>query len=633
MAGGPLGNVIRFLRRAVGPEAGTLSDRQLLARFAHRRDEVAFGSLVERHGPMVWAACRRVLGAGPDAEDAFQAAFLVLAQKAGAAGWQESVSSWLYQVAYRVAIRARRDIARRRRREEEAAKMLQGTPRAAAEGGELRAVLDEELSRLPERFRAPVVLCYLQGKTNDEAAQALGWPRGTVASRLSRARNVLRSRLTRRGLTLPATALAASLHEAVASAALPPALVQSTIKAAALLPAANALAAGAISGPVASLTQGVLRTMFFAKLKLAAPIVVVLAIFGTGSGVVAYHMLTASPLDVPATPLGERPPEGPEKPRVSTPVVKDGLSVTIQPTKAVFGKDEEPAVEFIFTNVSKNPFKLGAMNYFPEGQAEKADLQDVRTGQSWRGTYFGAKRAASPAPFAADLAPEQSFKCASGLYNAPWGTWEWQPKDNGPVMRTLPPGKYRVTYQLAFRAGFQGKKEDYWTGDLVTNPTEFKIDDKPAGSPVVKDGLSVTVVTHKDYYTRGERPAVSIDFKNTTNKPITFHNPAHAVRIWTFAFTDLKRTVKWEAHYPAGINTLPPQKIAAGESAALYVDFYQVDYQAVDADRARTVKELPPGRYRLTITVKLDDLPAAQFANAWSGEIRTNSVEFEIAAK
>jgi hypothetical protein len=454
-----------------------------------------------------------------------------------------------------------------------------------------------------------------------------------VASRLSRARDVLRGRLTRRGLTLPAAALAASLNEAIAPAAVPLALVQSTIQAAALLPAAKALAAGAISVPVASLAQGMLRTMFISKLKVAALIAVVLAVFGTGTGAVAYRMLTASPVDVPGEPLAERLPDGPEKPRVSKAVVKDGLSVTIQPTKAVFGKDEEPCVEFIFTNVSQRPFKLARMNYFPEGQAQKADLQDVRTGQSWKGTYLPAPRAASPAPLAADLAPEQSLKCAAGLFAAPWGSWRWQAKDNGPVLQTLPPGKYRLTFQLALQAGFQGKKEDYWAGEMTTSPTELEIVDKLAGVAMLKDGLSVTVVTDKDYYARGERPTVTIAFQNATDKPMTFHNPAHAVRSWTFAFADLKRKVKWEGRYPAAVNALPPEKLAAGVSSGLNVDFHELEYRAVDADQPRTVKELPPGRYRLTITVNLDELPAAQFPNAWSGKIRANPVEFEITAK
>jgi RNA polymerase sigma factor (sigma-70 family) len=626
MAGGPLGNVIRFLRRAVAPEAGAPTDRQLLARFARDRDESAFRALVERHAPMVWAACRRVLGDGPDAEDAFQATFLVLAQKAGAAGWQESVSSWLHEVAYRVAIRAQRDICRRRLREKEAANMLQVTPRAAAEPGELRAVLDEELTRLPEKFRAPLVLCYLQGKTNDEAAQALGWPRGTVASRLSRARDLLRSRLTRRGLTLTAAALAVPLNEP-AAATVPLALVESTIKAAGLLPAANALGAGAISVSVASLAQGVLRTMFLAKLKFAALIAFVLAVFSAGTGFVSYRMLTASPTDVPDAPLAKLP-DGPEKPRASRSAVKDGLSVTIQPTKAVFGKDEEPAIEWTFTNVSKNRFKLGAMNYFPEGQAEEADLQELRTGQTWKGLYMGNPRAASPAPAPAELAPEQSAKCVSGLYRAAWGSWQWRAQDKGPVTPRLPPGKYR----LAFSLKFQGGKGDYWIGALATNPTEFEIADRITGVPVVKDGLTVALVTNQDYYARGENPAVTITFKNATDKPMTLQNPWDTYRTWSFAFVDLKSRMKWEGHYPAAnTNTMPPQTLAASQETSVNLDFNQIEYRAVGTPR--TVKELPPGRYRLTGTVKFGALPAAQFPNAWSGEIKAQPVEFEITAK
>jgi len=631
MASGPLGNVIRFLRRTVGSPAGAeQSDRQLLVRFAQARDQAAFTTLVERHGPMVWAACQRVLGDGPDAEDAFQAAFVVLAQKAGSSGWQESISSWLYEVAYRVAMRARRDAARRRQREREVTAMQPVNAQPDADSGELRAVLDDELTRLPEKFRAPLVLCYLQGKTNDEAARQLGWPKGTVASRLARARDLLRGRLTRRGLTLSAAALATALADSAAPAAMPTGLVQSTIKTAALLPSAKALTTGAIPAPVASLAQGVLRTMFLNKVKVAGLIALVLAVFGLGTGMITYRMLTASPNEAQAAPLGERPPEGPERPRASKPAVKDGLSVTIQPAKAVFGKDEMPVIDFHWTNLTQEPFKLAAMNYFPE-RIKEADLLDLKTGASWKGTYLPPARTAAPAPVPAEVAPAQTVQSHVGLGQEPWTRWSWRVQDKPPVIRALPPGKYRVAFTIAFGRGL-AEKQGYWIGEITTNPTEFEITDKSA-VPVVKDGLAVTLVTHKDYYAKGETPAVTITFKNTTDKPMTFHHPAHAVRIWSYAFTEIKTRTTWEGPYPQGINTLPPVKLPAGESTLLNVDFRDVEYRTTDAEQPRTGKELPPGRYRLSVTVKFDNLPAAQFPNVWTGEIKAPPVEFEIMAR
>ena len=181
---------------------GGLTDGQLLARFVATRDEPAFAALVRRHGPMVLGVCRRLLPRGPDAEDAFQATFLVLFRRARALDRGGSVANWLYTVAYHVALRARADAARRRQCERAVPRRDEAP--AADVWSDLRPVLDEELTRLPDKYRAPVVLCYLEGKTNEEAGRLLGCPVGTVKGRLSRARDLLRARLARRGVTLSA---------------------------------------------------------------------------------------------------------------------------------------------------------------------------------------------------------------------------------------------------------------------------------------------------------------------------------------------------------------------------------------------------------------------------------------------
>src|SRR5579883_652273 len=207
MASHPLQDFIRRLRRARSvAEGGHLTDAQLLERFIRQRDEAAFEVLVWRHGTLVLNVARRLLRHVPDVEDVFQATFLTLARKASAIRRGTSLSSWLYKVAYRLALRVRQAATRRQRQEqfeiENAA--------APAEHGdaELAILLAEEVNRLPERDRAVVVLCYLQGVTTEEAARMLGCPRGTVLSRLSAARQRLRQRLLRRGIA-PAVALAA----------------------------------------------------------------------------------------------------------------------------------------------------------------------------------------------------------------------------------------------------------------------------------------------------------------------------------------------------------------------------------------------------------------------------------------
>src|SRR5262245_14844707 len=203
MANGQLRTVLRFLRRVTDPAAAAqLSDGQLLRRFIDGRDEAAFAALVQRHGPLVLSVCRRVLPSAEDAEDAFQATFLVLVRRARSIVRQEAVSSWLHGVARRIAVRARSDMIRRRAREHQVPPPPPPDSLHEIISHDLREMLDEEVLRLPARCREPFVLCYLEGKTNEEAAHLLGCPRGTVQSRLAKARELLRVRLARRGLTL-----------------------------------------------------------------------------------------------------------------------------------------------------------------------------------------------------------------------------------------------------------------------------------------------------------------------------------------------------------------------------------------------------------------------------------------------
>jgi RNA polymerase sigma factor (sigma-70 family) len=193
-----------------------LTDEQLLDFFLSRAvgdAEAAFQVLVSRHGPMVLGVCRHVLNQQQDAEDAFQATFLVLARKAGSIRDRRVLGRWLYEVAYRIAVRARVNAQRRRSHERQGAEMSATVPEVDAAWSELRPVLHEEISRLPEKYRTPVILCYLEGKTNEEVAHQLRWPVGTVKGRLARARDLLRSRLTRRGLALSAAFLVTALSK------------------------------------------------------------------------------------------------------------------------------------------------------------------------------------------------------------------------------------------------------------------------------------------------------------------------------------------------------------------------------------------------------------------------------------
>jgi RNA polymerase sigma factor (sigma-70 family) len=230
------------------------TDSQLLEEFVARRSEAAFATLVERHGPMVLAVCRRLLADAHDAEDAFQTTFLVLARKAGQLGRRELLANWLYGVARRVAARVRTLAARRPPQGEQAIDMV-AAKSPVEEAPDLQPVLHQEVNRLPAKYRGPIVLCYLEGKTNEEAAQDLHCPVGTVKGRLARAREMLRKRLTRRGLALSTALVATSLSGGEAQAAVPHDLLTATVE------AARRFAAGdRDTGPVQDLARGMLRT-------------------------------------------------------------------------------------------------------------------------------------------------------------------------------------------------------------------------------------------------------------------------------------------------------------------------------------------------------------------------------------
>jgi RNA polymerase sigma factor (sigma-70 family) len=285
MATSRVSEVVQHLRRTAALREGSGSaDGRLLEDYVCHRDQAALATLVCRHGPMVWGVCRRVLRNHQDAEDAFQAAFLVLVRKAASVVPPERVGNWLYGVAHQTALKARATAARRRGRERQ---MMRVPEAAVAEQDlwqDLDPLLDEELSRLPDTSRTVIVLCDLEGKTRKEVARRLGWPEGTVAGRLARARALLAERLARRGVTLSGGALALMLAQNGAAAGVPSALALATIEAA-TLSAAGRAAAGVASTKVAALTGGVLKAMLLAKLGPAAATVTLL---GVGAGIALW---------------------------------------------------------------------------------------------------------------------------------------------------------------------------------------------------------------------------------------------------------------------------------------------------------------------------------------------------------
>jgi RNA polymerase sigma factor (sigma-70 family) len=324
--------VLQQVRRMALAGEQASSDESLLERFVARGDEAAFEALVRRHGPMVLGVCRRVLHHRHDAEDAFQATFLVLARKAGAIRQRHLLGNWLYGVAYRTALEARTIAARRRRKERAMARPEAISPEDL---GELRCLLDQELSRLPDRYRTAVLLCDLEGVPRKEAALRLGWPEGTLSCRLARGRQALARRLARRGLDLSAGALAVGLEQAAGPACLPAALVESTVAAAQTSAGASV---GLFSATGAVLTEGVLSAMLRTRWTIAAVVLVAVTVL-VPAGLLGHRVLADRPAtrDAREKPGGKARAKTTEVQGVVKEVDADRGTVTLHPSKEVAG--------------------------------------------------------------------------------------------------------------------------------------------------------------------------------------------------------------------------------------------------------------------------------------------------------
>jgi RNA polymerase sigma factor (sigma-70 family) len=300
VTGRQLKSVLHCLRGITRPpESLGLSDATVLERWVANRDEGAFELLLWRHGPTVFSVCRRVLRQPQDIEDAVQATFLVLVQKARSISKHEALGSWLYKVALRIALRVKERAAKQARR------TLQDVDMPSAESPDellwqdVRSTLDEEINRLPERYRTAFVMSYVEGKTNEETARLLGVPTGTILSRLARARGQLRTRLARRGLALSSGILTAALAGQAPAANIPSPLVGSIMKAVLHGTSNRAVAAGAVSAQAAALTQRVLCAMWVDQIKkITAVAVLATAVLG-GGGMFIYRTLAVGPADTP----------------------------------------------------------------------------------------------------------------------------------------------------------------------------------------------------------------------------------------------------------------------------------------------------------------------------------------------
>jgi RNA polymerase sigma factor (sigma-70 family) len=298
MAISRLSSFLRQLARGMAAERfAKHADRQLVESLLAGQDEVVFEALVRRHGPMVYRVCWRVLQQTEDTEDAFQATFLLLARKLGAVKKRDSLASWLHGVAHRVALDARKQ-ADRRRRHEGHAPVSHSSPPDEITWRELRTVLDTELASLPEKLRLPLILCYLERRSQEEAARQLGWSKSTLQRRLEEARTALGRRLTRKGLVWPAALSAVLVSDCVAPAALSLKLIGSTVEAA-VCTLVGRTVAGILSTNVTVLAEGVVKAMFISKLKSIVPALVLMGVLTTGAIVLVAEGQTGRPAQLP----------------------------------------------------------------------------------------------------------------------------------------------------------------------------------------------------------------------------------------------------------------------------------------------------------------------------------------------
>jgi len=324
------------------------SERQLLDRFISSRDELAFEAIVARHGPMVVGVCRSFLSNPTDVDDAFQATFLVLVKKARTLRDGDQLSPWLHGVARRVSLQARAVAAKRRDREPlgiGSEPLVSDSTIRTTERRELAALIHAEIDRLSTPERSAITLCDLEGLTHQQAADQLGWPLGTVKARVSRARDRLRSRLIRRGVTLPAGLLAATLAgESSASIAVSSTLLAATTRAALALAASRVLSVGLISAPVVTLTQGAVRAMIFAKIKAGAIALVATTSVLAVPSLVAYQQL---PVAEPARPNHAVTPGQPKDQALTPPIAAVDVGVGVETSRGLKVGMAQAAIKLI----------------------------------------------------------------------------------------------------------------------------------------------------------------------------------------------------------------------------------------------------------------------------------------------
>jgi RNA polymerase sigma factor (sigma-70 family) len=629
--------ILRYIRHLVRADGGgEHSDGQLLGRFVTRRDEAAFAALLARHGPLVLGVCRQVLRNPHDAEDAFQATFLVLARKAAAIHRYESLAAWLYRVALNIARSARTSTARRRAHEREAA--LMPHPVRADDGlsPEWQPLLHEEVNRLPAKYRVPVVLCYLEGKTHDETAQQLGWPLGTVKGRLARARDLLRGRLVRRGVTLLPAGLGL-LSRGAAEAAVPDALAAST---------ARAALAGGGSAPVVTLVEGVLRAMFLTRVKMVVLVGLAVAALGSG-GMLAYRAFaTGRPGDLPVALGATIPDLAPTEGQAVRPAgaaddfgpeVK-GLRAKVSLAEEQFEAGEAVPVKYVVKNVSKEEQTLWHSGFWPNHLIAVKDAD----GKEAPLTDFGRQCRKAFAP-GGDRWKNVSVKVPPGGQDA-----AYEPYDLTKLFDLSRPGRYTVQYVYE-------EKQGGWGGRLPSNQAAFQVIAKAEGEQKVKkraeskpadvQGLRFVALVPERVSPPPAGGACDFDLGlrvvNVSDKPVALAT-FDVIRPRLY-FVSGKRVVElgMDSRRKDTPRLTPPAMLAPGASWKWRPEArlsWTTDRSALQLSGpdgrgiagSWSFVTLKEGRYRLVIEYANSNPKLGDVA-LWVGKATTNAAEFEIA--
>jgi RNA polymerase sigma factor (sigma-70 family) len=611
-----LATVLQYVRRLGGRGAVEVSaDAELLRRFVAGQDEAAFAALLRRHGPLVLGVCRQILHDEHAAEDVFQATFLVLARKADTVRRQGAVAAWLYRVACNLARTARRRAARRRAHEREAMTMARHVSEEAALPTDWRPVL-EEVDRLPAKYRAPVVLCYLQGRTHQEAAGELGWPVGTVKGRLGRARDLLRRRLVRRGL-VPAAVAAAEGLARPAEAAVPPALLDSTLRAAARFAAGQPAAAGLASAEAVALAKGALRMMTLTRLTTLTALCLAAATLLAAGGVwlAAPRAGRAGPGEPPAEkPPTARPANGlqltlevpPETnllPEPETTLLPDGSNVRPFPLR------------FVYRNVGDRPLKLD-MSPLPHLVGTTLDV----TGPTADSVHV-ARNAAEfelPAPRAEDFHLLRPGEAWERTLNFPADDFCWS------HFFLTKPGTYRLraTYRLEHETNSPFAVGS-WTGRVTSNElTLFVAADADFGPEV--NGLRAKASLRLHRFPVGEPIPVGFTVKNVSPQvQVLWHSgywPNHQVVVQDAAGKEPPLTPRGEqvrkAFAPGG---------QRDKNVRVEVQPGREDLEA--PQDITTLYDLTrPGRYRVRITYE-------EKQDGWQGRLPSAWADFEVVPR